>query len=181
MSDDFEAAVQHVLEVEGGYVDHPSDPGGETKYGISKRAYPNLTIATLTRAEAKRIYHRDYWRPLGVDDLDPRLALLAFDAAVNHGLSRAKRWLREHPTFYDYLAHRLRFYARLQTFTAFGRGWVNRMASVLNAASSMRNPIIDADVLYIRRGDGSFDMQQLDPERPARLVGRKLYVNEPRG
>lgn len=178
----FDRAVAHVLEIEGGVVDHPDDPGGLTNMGISLRSYPQLGragILNLTRAQAIDIYHRDFWEPIAAMTGDDRLRFAAFDAAVNHGLARAQRWLRDHRTVYAFTAYRLRFYARLSTFTTFGRGWVNRMAAVTAALADMPNPIIDADRLFIRQGDGTFDQVQLDPERPARLVGDKLYVNTP--
>ena len=59
--DAFEALMAH----EGGYANDPRDPGGETKYGISKRAYPAVDIRNLTLEAAKAIYKRDYWRPVG--------------------------------------------------------------------------------------------------------------------
>jgi hypothetical protein len=65
MSEHFERAVAFVLRHEGGYVNDPRDPGGETKYGISKRAYPRLDIKGLTEADAKEIYRRDYWEKAG--------------------------------------------------------------------------------------------------------------------
>src|SRR5690606_28008981 len=54
----FRRAVEVVLKHEGGYVNNPSDPGGETKYGISKRSYPELDIANLTQEDAIAIYYR---------------------------------------------------------------------------------------------------------------------------
>jgi lysozyme family protein len=178
----FDHAVEHVLAVEGGLVDHPDDPGGVTNMGISLRSYPELGragIVNLTRADAIEIYHRDFWTPIAERVQDDRLRFCAFDAAVNHGLSRALRWLRDHPSVEAFTAHRLRFYARLQTFTTFGRGWVRRMASVTAVLADMPNPIIDADRLFLRQADGTFDVHELDADRPARLVGDKLYANLP--
>lgn len=51
-----------MINREGVYVNDPYDPGGETKYGICKRSYPNLNIKELTLEEAKKIYHRDFWK-----------------------------------------------------------------------------------------------------------------------
>ncbi len=87
---DFRDAVRIVLDLEGGdrLVDHPRDPGGLTKYGISLRAYPQLGregIMKLTEAEAIAIYRRDYWDSLDIDRLPGRLRLPVFDGAVNHG------------------------------------------------------------------------------------------------
>lgn len=95
MGDAFERAVAIVLEREGGYVNDPRDPGGETKYGISKRAYPALDIAALTVDDAKAIYRRDYWDACQCGQMPADVALLVFDCAVNQGVDTAKRLLQE--------------------------------------------------------------------------------------
>jgi hypothetical protein len=88
----FEFLVNIILKHEGGYVNDPADPGGETKFGISKRAYPNLDIKNLTRIDAIAIYKRDYYDKLGVGLLDDiRLAYQYFDMGVNGGIGRAKK------------------------------------------------------------------------------------------
>ena len=56
----FDQAFQKLIGHEGGFVDHPSDPGGATKYGISKRSYPGEDIPGLTLDRAKTIYRRDF-------------------------------------------------------------------------------------------------------------------------
>lgn len=88
-------ARRWILEAEGGYVNDPEDPGGETKYGISKRAYPAVNIAALTADDAAAIYRRDYWEPCECDQLPGPLALAVFDAAVNQGRIAAIRLLQE--------------------------------------------------------------------------------------
>ena len=90
----FETVVHMVLEHEGGYVNHPSDPGGETKYGISKRAYPDVNIAELTEEDAASIYKRDYWDRIKGDDLPAGVACVVMDYAVNSGISRASKALQ---------------------------------------------------------------------------------------
>jgi lysozyme family protein len=90
----FETVVHMVLEHEGGYVNHPSDPGGETKYGISKRAYPDVDIAELTEDDAADIYKRDYWDRIKGDDLPVGVACVVMDYAVNSGISRASKALQ---------------------------------------------------------------------------------------
>jgi lysozyme family protein len=67
----------------GGFVNHPLDPGGMTKYGISKRAHPDVDIENLTEQEAAEIYYYAYWKPLFADALPPRLALALFDWSVH--------------------------------------------------------------------------------------------------
>jgi lysozyme family protein len=70
-------------EHEGGYVCNPKDPGGETKYGISKRSYPGEDIKNLTLDRAKAIYLRDFWGPAACDALPDAVKYEVFDLAVN--------------------------------------------------------------------------------------------------
>jgi lysozyme family protein len=65
-----------------------------SKFGVSAMSYPNLDITNLTIEGAQAIYHRDYFVPVGGDQLPGPLALLAFDAAVNSGVGNAARWLQ---------------------------------------------------------------------------------------
>lgn len=90
----FDTAVEVVLGHEGGYVDDKNDPGGRTKYGISKRAYPHLDIKSLTIEDAKRIYKRDYWVRAKVDLLPENLRLVYFDMVVNMGTKNAVKVLQ---------------------------------------------------------------------------------------
>lgn len=92
----FHLAVSFVLakEIEGGYVNDPRDPGGETNFGISKRAYPDLDIKGLTEDDARAIYKRDYWDTVRGDSLPPMIAVAVFDAAVNQGRDPAVRLLQ---------------------------------------------------------------------------------------
>jgi lysozyme family protein len=81
-----------------GYVNDPRDAGGETKYGIAKNANPDLNLKTLDWEAAKRVYYRRYWLLAHCDVLTtfvPRLAVLHFDIAVNHGAGRAAKFLQE--------------------------------------------------------------------------------------
>ena len=92
----FERAFIKLLEDEGGYVNDPKDPGGETKYGISKRSYPKVDIKNLTVAQAKDIYYQVFWLTGPYEQLhyEP-LAEKVFNSAVNMGNSRAFRLLQE--------------------------------------------------------------------------------------
>lgn len=81
----FEACVEFVLNLEGGYVKNPKDPGGETNFGISKASYPHVDIKALTRDDAKAIYKRDYWDDLKLDEVPAAMRLTVFDCAVNQG------------------------------------------------------------------------------------------------
>jgi lysozyme family protein len=126
--DPFEAAVNEVLGEEAGYVNNPADPGGETKWGISKRAFPDLDIANLSRDDAKTIYRSHYWDPLAVYHLTGKFQLVAFEAAVNQGLSRVKPWLQAAEGQLDwFMAERALSYFADKNFSTFGKGWMRRL------------------------------------------------------
>jgi lysozyme family protein len=75
---------------EGGYVNHPDDPGGETKYGISKRTYPYLDIKHLTMDQARQIYFVDFWLKAKCEQIENEpMAEKFFDACVNTGIGQA--------------------------------------------------------------------------------------------
>jgi len=96
MDERFLQAVEMVLAHEGGYVNDPNDPGGETKYGISKRSYPHLIIKILTREQAMKIYWSDWWWRYGYEMIaDGDLAGKVLDFAVNMGPLRAHKILQE--------------------------------------------------------------------------------------
>lgn len=82
-------ARQWILRIEGGYVYDPSDPGGETRYGISKRSYPHVDVKNLTAEAAAVIYRRDFWTAISAYLLPPALGIAVFDGAVNQGPNRA--------------------------------------------------------------------------------------------
>lgn len=102
MSDAFAAALEHVLSHEGGYVDHPRDPGGATNFGITLatlsrfrgRPVTKAEVRALTLDEAKQIYRRNYWDACRCGDLPPQLAFMVFDCAVNQGPARAITFLQ---------------------------------------------------------------------------------------
>lgn len=90
----FDDALKITLKWEGGYSDNSHDPGGETRFGISKRAYPDLDIENLTEDEAREIYRRDYWDAVSGDLLPPGVSTVVFDCAVNLGPNRAVKFLQ---------------------------------------------------------------------------------------
>jgi lysozyme family protein len=92
----FEIFVTRLLKLEGGYVNDPNDAGGETKYGISKRAYPELNIKTLTPEYAKSIYWEDYYQPLNIPAIvDDRIAWQIFDFGVNAGVKESAKTIQK--------------------------------------------------------------------------------------
>jgi lysozyme family protein len=91
---EFKRIIEKVLKHEGGYVNDSKDPGGETKYGISKRTYPSINIKGLTKKEAIEIYHRDYWLKNKVESVPEPLHYIYFDMCINMGKSRAVKILQ---------------------------------------------------------------------------------------
>lgn len=127
----FERAFKFVVGEEGGYVNDPRDPGGETKYGISKRAYPDEDIKNLTLERALSLYKRDYWDKIKGDTRPWGQALVVFDCAVNMGVGRALALdgsVQHGPDFVPmFQAERALLYAKMGTFQRFGRGWMRRL------------------------------------------------------
>lgn len=91
----FDAAVRFVLRLEGGAVNHPDDPGGMTKFGISQRWNRGVDVAALTVDQARDIYFERYWRANGYHAIPlPEIAAQALSAAVNLGPDEAGRMLQ---------------------------------------------------------------------------------------
>jgi lysozyme family protein len=91
----FDLAFAWLLTIEGGHVNHPDDRGGETKFGISKKSYPELDIKSLTEDEAQAIYLADYWNESGCQHLPPALGFALFEAAVLHGPKQGVVFLQQ--------------------------------------------------------------------------------------
>ena len=86
-SEKFKKAFNYMVKNEGGYVNNSSDPGGETKYGISQRSYPNLNIRQLSLKDAEKIYFCDYWLKGKFEQIpDENVATQLFDLSVNLGI-----------------------------------------------------------------------------------------------
>jgi lysozyme family protein len=127
----FAIDMTFIFKWEGGYVNDPSDPGGETNFGISKRSYPNLDIKNLTRQAAQEIYQRDYWNAIKGDTLDGSLACVALDTAINMGVSRANQFLQQTKDWRQFIQLRKDYYTNLvKAKPALGKylnGWLNRV------------------------------------------------------
>ena len=91
----FDDIIEVVLEHEGGYVNDPDDPGGETNFGIAKRSHPDVDIANLTKEDAKEIYYQDYCMKNRVPQLPDELKHIYFDMCVNQGRGRAVKILQK--------------------------------------------------------------------------------------
>lgn len=130
----FNQAFEIVVGIEGGYVNDPKDPGGESRFGISKRAYPNLDIANLTLEQAKALYFEDYWTPAGCETMPWERALCVFDMAVNQGVGVARSVNVQAHDAAELMAERAVRYAENPNFTHFGRGWMRRLFAVFKNA-----------------------------------------------
>lgn len=104
MTDRFPRAFALLRVHEGGYSNHPDDPGGATNKGVTQRTYNHFRkrrgqkirdVRLITDAEVEAIYRGQYWNAVKADDLPPGVAYCVFDAAVNSGPGRAARWLQE--------------------------------------------------------------------------------------
>ena len=148
----FDKAFEIIIGHEGGYVLDSRDPGGETKYGISKRAYPSMNIKDLTLADARVIYLADYWVEIEADSLPDSVRLMAFDCAVNTGVTMAKKLLQRAAGTKDdgiigpktraaisntpdlamkFAGFWLQYYTDLPGWPTYGKGWTRRVANDL--------------------------------------------------
>ena len=91
----FDDIIKVVLKHEGGYVNDPVDPGGETNFGIAKRSHPDVDIKNLTEEGAKEIYYQDYWMKNRVPQVPDELKHIYFDMCVNQGRGRAEKILQQ--------------------------------------------------------------------------------------
>lgn len=98
MADNFKKCLEIILHHEGGYVNHPKDPGGETNLGVTKRVYEEhggtKDMKDLTVEDVAPIYKKGYWDKLKGDDLPSGLDLCVFDFGVNAGPGRAAKYLQ---------------------------------------------------------------------------------------
>lgn len=171
----FDRALAHVLEMEGGFTNDPHDPGGPTNLGITlgvfaawrkvaltsdNRAELVSDLKAIDRATVREIYLSRYWDAASCDELPAPLAFMQFDAAVNHGVGTAMRFLQEAvdagvdgeigpetraavaaaeitQTLETYVAIRKRRYRALPHFWRFGRGWLRRADATLSRAREL--------------------------------------------
>lgn len=154
----FDLAFDRLIGVEGGYTDGAGDPGGETKWGISKRSYPDLDIRALTKDDAKQIYRQDFWNRIYADQLPGSVAFQVFDFAVNSGIETAVRYLQRAVGVADdghwgpvsqaaaaarsetdlillLNSERLEYMTKLSNWPVASRGWARRIASNLRHAA----------------------------------------------
>jgi lysozyme family protein len=158
MKENYAQALKQVLKYEGGYVDHPKDPGGPTNKGITQAVYdawqksqnlPTQSVRNISDATVAAIYKQQYWDRIRGDDLPAGVDFAVFDYAVNSGVSRAAKTLQAvvgvtqdgviGPATIQatktYVAmtvtnKRLAFMQSLSIWSTFGKGWAARIADV---------------------------------------------------
>lgn len=154
----FDEAFEKLIGHEGGYSNHPDDPGGETMFGVTARVARANGYAgpmrNLPLVLAKSIYRASYWDSVRADELPETVRFDVFDASVNSGPGQAIRFLQRaagvsddgrlgpqtmravkaiDPQLLDKRlnGYRLRFMCELKTWPSFGRGWAARIATNL--------------------------------------------------
>lgn len=161
----FENLFNRLMEHEGGYVNHPSDPGGETMWGVTKRVARQYgytgSMRNLPKATAQAIADKNYWQVVRGDDLPNDVAWQVFDAAYNHGNRQAIKFLQRAVGLTGddvdgiignqtldavkcmdsdrivmlFIAERLQFFTNLRTWNTFGKGWSRRIVGNLRWAA----------------------------------------------
>jgi lysozyme family protein len=154
----FLTAFEKLLKHEGGFSDHSADPGGKTRYGVTeavaREAGYRGDMRELPLDLAQRIYKDKYWDVMQAEALPADVRYIVFDGAVNSGITQSAKWLQRACGVKDdgivgpatiraanslasdglkrrILGQRLRFMATLSNWPAFGRGWANRIADLL--------------------------------------------------
>jgi lysozyme family protein len=154
----FLTAFEKLLKHEGGFSNHPSDPGGKTRYGVTEAVAREVgyrgDMRELPLDLAQRIYKERYWDAVQAESLPADVRYIVFDGAVNSGVVQSAKWLQRACGVKDdgvvgpqtiraanalspdglkrkILAQRLRFMATLSNWPAFSRGWANRIADLL--------------------------------------------------
>jgi lysozyme family protein len=152
MKSNYENCQAITLKWEGGDVNHPDDPGGKTRWGITQATYDawrvsqhlaKKSVFTMTKAEMLAIYKAKYWDAVGGDTLALGVDLATWDFGVNSGPARAKKTLlsvvggTDIQTIQKLCAKRMSFLKGLTIFKTFGKGWSNRVADIEARAVKM--------------------------------------------
>ena len=164
MKDNFDECLKMLLHHEGGYVNHPSDPGGETNLGVTKKVYQEWggtkDMKDLTVEDVAPIYKKNYWDRCKCDDLESGVDWVVFDWAVNSGTGRSAKAIQKicgatqdgaigpktlaligkQDTQYvieEFGKVRQDFYESLKTFDTFGKGWTRRNKETTEKAMKM--------------------------------------------
>ena len=168
MRENYAKCLNAVLVFEGGFVNHPKDPGGRTNKGITQYVYnswrkskglPTRDVKDIPMSEVTLIYKANYWDMIKGDELPSGLDLALFDFAVNSGVYRAIRFIQgivgvrpdgvmgpitlkaikesDKDLVLAICNERMKFLKGLSTWHYFGKGWTNRVASVVSKSKGM--------------------------------------------
>jgi lysozyme family protein len=166
MQGNFQECLDLVLKAEGGWVNHPSDPGGETNLGVTKRVWeeyvghPVESLKKLTKEDVAPLYEQKYWRPCYGEVLPRGLDFVVFSMGVNAGPGRSVKLLQQSigcvpdgiigPATRELISAsnsatliakfseaRRDYYRSLKNFPIFGKGWLNRVDHEETEALSM--------------------------------------------
>ena len=161
-SPDFERCHAVTAKWEGGWSNHKDDPGGATMYGVIQTVYDayrdgkslkRQSVRHISRNEALDIFFNNYWQAGNCEPLWPGVDLAVYDASVNSGVSRGRKWLMaslgsdDHSVTVKRICQkRLSFVQGLRIFSVFGKGWTRRIADVQAkgvawALAAMHGPI----------------------------------------
>jgi lysozyme family protein len=151
----FQECLDLVLKSEGGWVNHPSDPGGETNLGVTKRVWeeyvghPVESLKKLTKEDVAPLYELKYWRPCYGEVLPRGLDFLCFSFGINAGCGRSVKLLQQSlglvsdgvigprvmqklresnitDVIKGFSESRREYYKSLKNFPIFGKGWISR-------------------------------------------------------
>lgn len=173
MQANYENCLAITLKWEGGDVNHPADPGGKTRWGVTQARYDQFRVSkglkkksvfTMVKSEMLEIYKTGYWDTVNGDTLDWGVDLATWDYAVNSGPARAKKHLlavvggSAVDTVKRLCAKRMSFVRGLSTWKTFGKGWSNRIADieakgVAMAVSSVSASKVDVEVALVKEAD----------------------------
>lgn len=142
MDEKTKSIINLVLKHEGGYVNNINDPGGETNFGISKRAYPTLDIKNLTKDDAIQIYYADYYLSMNVDKIPIRFQAIVLDSFVLHGERGGTKILQRAINS---------FFGRdiLDVDGIMGNKTISALYSIANIAG-MINSIVDERIRFVK-------------------------------
>ncbi len=155
---DFNTAFDLLITHEGGFSNHPDDPGGATMYGVTEKVARaegfTGSMRNFSLNDAKAIYRKNYWDACRCDQMPDTLRYPLFDAAVNSGANQAIKWLQSavgvkadgvigpvtqqsvnvapaQATRQKMIGNRLRFMTELKNWPSFSKGWSRRIAAIL--------------------------------------------------
>jgi lysozyme family protein len=167
LKSNFDICFKELMKSEGGWVNNPSDPGGETIWGVTKAVWEECTgrpihsMKELTQEDVKPLYQVKYWDTIRGNELPSGLDYCVFDCAVNSGVGRSVKFLQSiigvtadgaignntmaalsqfkdtKSLIEEFSAKRLEFLQALKTFPVFGKGWTKRVQEVKDKALSL--------------------------------------------